>query len=292
MQIQHSFKETTQGCLYLVPTPIGNLEDMTYRAVHTLQHSDLILAEDTRNSGKLLKHFDIHVPMQAFHEHTNENQLNAIVEMIVSGKTVSLISDAGMPVINDPGHPLVQALLIQDIPVVALPGANAAVTALVASGLAADRFTYYGFFPRKASAQEAVIETLGHRDETAIFYESPHRIEQTLEKLTACLPGNTQVVIARELTKKFESFLRGSVEAVLASLKAQPIKGEIVLLIQGGTLTQHQQDNLSEAMIVQAVQTYIDEQGMKPNHAIKQVAKDYDLKRNDVYECYHQLHSQ
>lgn len=292
MQIQQSFNEATNlqvGALYLVPTPIGNLEDMTFRAVRTLQESDIILAEDTRNSGKLLKHFNIPTSMQAFHEHTRQNHLEAIVQSIASGKKVSLISDAGMPLINDPGYPLVEALLAKDMPVIALPGANAAITALVASGLAGDRFTYYGFFPRKASEQKLVVEQVGHRQETAIFYESPHRILKTVRKLHDFLPSDTQVVIAREITKKFESYLRGTVESVYQSLQEQTIKGEIVIIVEGGSLIPEKQTLVTDQNIVEAVQTYIDEGALTPTQAIKQVAKQCHLKRNDVYNIYHQL---
>ena len=288
MQIQQSYSEDYQGgILYLVPTPIGNLDDMTYRAIQILRDSDVILAEDTRNSGILLKHFDISTRMQSFHEHTSQEQLKIIVEMITSGQRVSLISDAGMPIINDPGHPLVQSLLQEEIPVIALPGANAALTALVASGLAGDKFTYYGFFPRKVSIQEIVIGQVGQREETAIFYESPHRILASVAKLQQLLPEETQIVIAREITKKFESYLRGSVVEVYQSLLDRPIKGEIVLLIEGATLKQQAQEQLTDDQIFQMVQNLIDEENISPTQAIKRIAKQMHLKRNDVYELYH-----
>lgn len=290
MQIQQSFKlQEEMGSLYLVPTPIGNLEDMTYRAVRVLQEVDLILAEDTRKSGVLLQHYQISTPMNSFHDHSDPQKVDRLVEGLQAGDAYALISDAGMPLINDPGHPLVQACIAQDIPVVALPGANAALTALIASGLAADRFTYYGFFPRKSSDQDQVLAEVGQGSGTAIFYESPHRIHKTIKKLQEQLAESTQLVLGRELTKKFETYIRGDVQSIERWLGDQTLKGELVLLIESGQAKQNEFEAINSLSLAEQVQQIIDSQACTPTQAIKKVAKLNQLSRNQVYAAYHQL---
>ena len=290
MKIQSSFQANeSSGILYLVPTPIGNLEDMTFRAVRILQEVDKILAEDTRNSGKLLKHFDIMTSMQAFHEFTSDHQVEEIIEQITRGQDYALISDAGMPLINDPGHPLVQACLENDLSVVALPGANAALTALIASGLPGDQFTYYGFFPRKESQQVELIGKFGQREETAIFYESPHRIKKTITVLSQHLLPNSRIVLGRELTKRYETYIRGTVEEIQIWLESHTIKGEIVLLIQGACLIKDEEEDLANIPIRDQVQALLDTGSYSPNEAIKHVAKTLQMKKNEVYAIYHNL---
>ncbi|MGY4105204.1 16S rRNA (cytidine(1402)-2'-O)-methyltransferase [Ignavigranum ruoffiae] len=290
MQIQQSFKLQEEiGSLYLVPTPIGNLEDMTYRAVRVLQEVDLILAEDTRNSGVLLQHYQISTPMNSFHDHSDSQKVDRLVEGLQAGTAYALISDAGMPLINDPGHPLVQACIAQHIPVVALPGANAALTALIASGLAADRFTYYGFFPRKGSDQDQVLAEVGQGSGTAIFYESPHRIHKTVKKLQEQLAESTQLVLGRELTKKFETYIRGDVQSIERWLGDQTLKGELVLLIESGQAKQNEFEAINSLSLAEQVQQIIDSQACTPTQAIKKVAKLNQLSRNQVYAAYHQL---
>ena len=222
------------GKLYLVPTPIGNLEDMTFRAIDTLKQVDLILAEDTRRTIKLLNHFEIKQPMMSFHEHSSQNQVIQLIERLVQGENLALVSDAGMPLINDPGHPLVQAAIQHNISVIALPGANAAITALVASGLNAERFTYYGFFPRETKEQKDLTILIGQRNETAIFYESPFRLKKTVKRIAEYLSADTQIVLAREISKQYEEYLRGKLSEILEFLEHNEIKGEFVLLVEGG----------------------------------------------------------
>lgn len=276
------------GSLYLVPTPIGNLADITYRAVDVLNESDLILAEDTRQTAKLLAHYEINRPMQSFHEHTRGEQMTELVQQLKSGQQLALVSDAGMPLINDPGHPLVQSCLQANIPVVALPGANAALTALIASGLPTNTFTYYGFFPRKRKEQETILQTVGQREETAIFYESPHRIVTTLKAISTILTAACQVTVARELTKRYETYLRGTVGDLLNFIEDQPLKGEIVLVISGGGLIGHQMgaayQNLS---LKEHVEWLMVEKKIKVKEAIKQVARIRGVKRGQVYDAYH-----
>lgn len=276
------------GSLYLVPTPIGNLADITYRAVDILNESDLILAEDTRQTAKLLAHYKINRPMQSFHEHTRVEQMTEIVQQLKSGQQLALVSDAGMPLINDPGHPLVQACLQANIPVVALPGANAALTALIASGLPANTFTYYGFFPRKRKEQEMILQAVGQREETAIFYESPHRIVTTLKAISNTLSVACQVTVARELTKRFETYLRGTVGDLLDFVESQPLKGEIVLMISGGGLIGHQRGKAYQDLsLKEHVEWLMAEENMKLKEAIKQVARIRGVKRGQAYDAYH-----
>lgn len=290
MQIQSSFhREDTQGCLYLVPTPIGNLEDMTYRAIRMLSEVDLILAEDTRNSGHLLKHFEISTPMQSFHDFSTDADIDKCIQRLQQGQTMALISDAGMPLINDPGHPLVTRAISENIAIIALPGANAALTALIASGLVSDRFTYLGFFPRKHQEQETLLKWIGLARGTVIFYESPHRIAKTIDRMAEILPDTTRVVIARELTKKFEEYLRGTIKEIQLYLTETTPKGEMVLLIEAGSLIEIQQEELTVEAMKQLVDEWIEREGVAPMKAIKAVAKQYQLKKQEVYDAYHEL---
>lgn len=287
---QQSFSQQTKGCLYLVPTPIGNLADMTYRAVDILKSSDMILAEDTRQTGKLLAHYNIQQSMQSFHEHTHAEQVDRLVQEMLDGKQLALVSDAGMPLINDPGHPLVQACIDHQIAVVALPGANAALTALIASGLTANQFTYYGFFPRKTKDQHSLLKIIGKRTETALFYESPHRITASLKQIAKSLGDNCQVVVARELTKRYETYLRGHVGDIIEFVESHPLKGEIVLMIAGGDLIDSAVvEDFSDVSLKAHVIQYIEGQGMTAKEAIKQVTKIRNVPRKQVYNAYHDI---
>ena len=290
MQQQRSFKQQSTGALYLVPTPIGNLADMTYRAVEVLRESQLILAEDTRNTIKLLNHFAIDTSMRSFHEHTHQHQVEIFVDQLLAGDQLALVSDAGMPLINDPGHPLVQACHAPGVPVVALPGANAALTGLVASGLSADRFTYYGFFPRKKADREELLKMVGERQETAIFYESPYRLQATLEHVAQVLGDEVKMAVARELTKRHEEYLRGSAAELLVYLQKQGVKGECVFYIQGGSLPMSDQPELNlDLSLKDQVLALMEQEACKPNQAIKRVAQLNHLPRQQVYQAYHEL---
>lgn len=292
MQLQSSFDplKSDQGALYLVPTPIGNLEDMTFRAIDCLKNVSLILAEDTRHTIKLLNHFEIDVPMQSFHEHSRLDQIERFIHHMQQGQSIALVSDAGMPLINDPGHPLVQACLDQDLSVIALPGANAALTALIASGLSSERFTYYGFFPRASKDQEQVLKSVGSRDETAIFYESPFRIRKAVGAIAKYLASDVEVVIAREITKRYEEYLRGTASELETYLTEHPLKGECVLLIEGGRGDQASADDEVERLPLRDhVLLVMANQGVSAKEAIKQVAKQRDIKKQDVYHAYHEL---
>ncbi|MGX7109115.1 16S rRNA (cytidine(1402)-2'-O)-methyltransferase [Facklamia miroungae] len=289
MNIQKSY-QTEGPCLYLVPTPIGNLEDMTFRAVRILQEVDLILAEDTRKTGVLLKHYAIKTRMMSFHEHSSQAEVEKWADYIHVGHSIALVSDAGMPLINDPGHPLVQALLAISLPVVSLPGANAATTALVASGLPANTFTYYGFFPRNKTEQVQLLNMIGKREETAIFYESPYRLKQSIQQIDRVLGPETNIVIAREISKKFEEYLRGSCQELIDYFEKNALKGECVLLLRPSRLVSHSktQEN-SDLSYKDQVLALMDEEEISAKRAIKKVAQAMQVKKQEVYAAYHDL---
>ena len=220
------------GKLYLIPTPIGNLEDMTFRAIRLLHEVDLILAEDTRNSGKLLKHYDITTTMQSHHKHNEHQTVTTIVKRLQSGETIALISDAGTPAISDPGFLLTRACVEANIPVDCLPGATAFVPALVNSGLPNDRFVFEGFLPVKKGRQTR-LKILAQETRTIIFYESPHKLIKTLGQLQEFCGEDRRVSVSREITKLHEETVRGTLKEVLAHYVATPPKGEIVLVVAG-----------------------------------------------------------
>ena len=218
--------------LYLVPTPIGNLDDMTFRAIKVLKEVDTILAEDTRTSGKLLKHFEIDTPRQSHHMHNEHNTVNAIVERLASGETFALISDAGTPAISDPGFLLTRACILNGIDIVCLPGATAFVPALVNSGFPSDTFIFEGFLPAKKGRQTR-LKFLAQESRTMIFYESPYKLLKTLSNFIDYFGEDREVAVSRELTKLFEETIRGTVKEVLEYYTNKPPKGEIVIVVKG-----------------------------------------------------------
>lgn len=287
MQVQKSFKDKkTSGTLYLVPTPIGNLQDMTFRAVATLKEVDFICAEDTRNTGLLLKHFDIATKQISFHEHNAYEKIPDLIDLLISGRSLAQVSDAGMPSISDPGHDLVKAAIDSDIAVVALPGASAGITALIASGLAPQPHVFYGFLPRKAGQQKAFFEDKHHYPETQMFYESPYRIKDTLTNMLACY-GDRQVVLVRELTKLFEEYQRGSISEIFSYLEETPLKGECLLIVAGAQVDS-EVELTADVDLVSLVQKEI-QAGAKPNQAIKTIAKAYQVNRQELYQQFHDL---
>jgi 16S rRNA (cytidine1402-2'-O)-methyltransferase len=283
MQNQHSFDQHDSGTLFLVPTPIGNLDDMTVRAVKTLQTVDLIAAEDTRNTQKLLNHFEIETKQISFHEHNTQQRIPELIAKLRSGLSIAQVSDAGMPSISDPGKELVAAAIAANLPVVPLPGANAATTALIASGLAPQPFMFYGFLPRKASVQKAELTKLAQQEQTVIFYESPYRVAKTLTAIQGIF-GDRQAVLARELTKLHEEFIRGSLSELI-DWAVESARGEFVIMVQGADPVA---PVASDVPLVDQVQALIDN-GDKPNAAIKAVAKTNGLNRQAVYNAYHGL---
>ncbi|HFR3425538.1 TPA: 16S rRNA (cytidine(1402)-2'-O)-methyltransferase [Streptococcus suis] len=286
MKVQKSFKgQTSFGTLYLVPTPIGNLQDMTFRAIQTLKEVDVIAAEDTRNTGLLLKHFEIETRQTSFHEHNAHEKIPVLIDWLKSGQSIAQVSDAGLPSISDPGHDLVKVAIEENIPVVALPGASAGITALIASGLAPQPHIFYGFLPRKAGQQKDFFQEKRAYPETQIFYESPYRVADTLENMLSVY-GDRQVTIVRELTKLYEEYQRGSITEVLDYLKENPLKGECLIIVAG--VGEEELPSADKVDLKAEVEKEI-AMGRKPNQAIKEVAKRYQLKKQEVYDLYHGL---
>lgn len=276
MIVQKSYLNNI-NTLYLVATPIGNMEDITYRAVSILVSVSYVFAEDTRVTKGLLSHFNINTPLLSCHEFNEDERASVIIEKLREG-SVALVSDAGMPLISDPGYKVVQKVLEHEFNVVSIPGANAALTALVASGMATDKFLFYGFLDHKKTKKEKELLSLVDNKETLIFYESPMRLLATLEIVKKVM-GNRQVVIARELTKKFEEFIRGSVEEVMAL--ADNLKGEIVLLIERAR-EDSVQKSLNEMTIIKHYEFYLNQNSDSMN-AMKSVAKDRGISKSEVY---------
>ena len=288
MKVQKSFKnQTTYGQLYLVPTPIGNMQDMTYRAVEILKNADFVCAEDTRNTGILLKHFDISAKQISFHEHNAYEKIPELIALMKEGKILAQVSDAGMPSISDPGHDLVKAAIAEEIPIVAIPGPSAGITALIASGLAPQPHIFYGFLPRKAKQQKEFFEAKKQYPETQIFYESPYRVADTLDNMLA-IYGDRKIVLVRELTKLYEEYQRGYISEILEYIAQNPLKGECLIVVSGQDETVTSEEMPEDVNPAELVAQLV-EAGDKPNQAIKKIAKTYGLNRQEVYNAYHQL---
>jgi 16S rRNA (cytidine1402-2'-O)-methyltransferase len=265
------------GTLYIVATPIGNLEDITLRALRVLREVDWIACEDTRQTRKLLDHFGIAKPMVSYHEHNESGRATELVEKLARGGSGALVSDAGTPLISDPGYRLVQAAIAAEVPVVPIPGVSAGVSALSAAGLPTDAFRFCGFLPPKSSQRRKTLEQWKSETATLIFYETPHRILEALEDVAAVM-GSRPVVVARELTKLHEEFLRGTAVEVKSELGSRPsVKGEITLLI--GKTDEVQADDTPLEEAVRAAE----QQGLPRMDAIKQVARQRGLSKREVY---------
>ncbi|KHE67163.1 16S rRNA (cytidine(1402)-2'-O)-methyltransferase [Halobacillus sp. BBL2006] len=287
MKIQNSYKDEERGALFIVPTPIGNLNDMTFRAVETLKNVDAIAAEDTRNTKKLLNHFEIHTPLVSYHEHNKHTRGPKLIEQIASGDRIAAVSDAGMPGISDPGSDLVREAISEDIPVIVLPGANAALPALAGSGLPTEQFYFCGFLPRKKKEREAELENLKNVPATVIFYESPHRLKEMLNHVREVF-GNRQAALARELTKRYEEFVRGSIDELIDWAEKGEVRGEFCVIVEGTEETEGHDDFWwTHLSIIDHVNHYIEEKGMKSKEAIKQTSVDRKLSKRDVYQAYH-----
>lgn len=278
MKRQKSFANDNAK-LYIVSTPIGNLEDITLRAINTLKTVDLIYCEDTRNTVKLLNHYDIKTKMKSFHLF-NENEITSeVIGQIKNGLNIALVSDAGSPCISDPGWILVSEAIRNDIDVIVVPGVVAGITALVASGLSTERFTFYGFLSSKQKKRTEELKELKNRTETVILYEAPHRIKATLEDIDAIMPER-QIVLARELTKKFEEYSRGTAREILEELDV--VKGEMVIVLEGNKETEKDEE-LINLSIEEHYRFYLD-QGMDSKTALKQVATDRRIPKRDIYQ--------
>lgn len=267
----------TTGTLYVVSTPIGNLEDITLRALRILREVNLIACEDTRQTRKLLDHFGISTPAISYHDHNEASRAVELIQRIQSGDSIALVSDAGTPLVSDPGYRLVDAAIQAGVTVVPIPGASAALGALAAAGLPTDEFRFCGFLPPKQGQRRKVLEGLIPETCTLVFYEAPHRILETLDDIDAIM-GARPIVVARELTKLHEEFLRGTAAEIRASLGQRPsVKGEITLLIGKG-----EPAVVDDTPIPQAVAA-LEAQGMSRMDAIKQIARERGLSKREVY---------
>lgn len=274
------------GTLYLCATPIGNLEDMTYRAVRILQEVDLIAAEDTRNSIKLLNHFDIHTPMTSYHEYNKYDKARVLVGYLLEGKNIAVITDAGTPGISDPGEELVRQCQEAGIIVTSLPGACACVNALIISGLPTRRFCFEAFLPTDKKERAGILEELKTETRTIVLYEAPHRLVRTLRELQDAL-GNRRLTICRELTKKHETVFRTTVEEAIAYYTEQEPKGECVLVIEGvsvETLKAEERKQWDTMSIPEHVEYYMS-QGNDKKAAMKLAAADRGISKREIYQA-------
>lgn len=280
MNRQKSF-ENQKSTLYLVATPIGNLNEMTYRAVEILKNVNYIAAEDTRNTIKLLNHFDITTKLISHHEHNIISSIPKIIHLLEEGNDIALVSDAGYPAISDPGYELVKETISHDFNVVPVSGANACLNALVVSGINPQPFLFYGFLDHQDKKKKKELNELKNYKETIVFYEAPHRIKKTLV-LMLDIFGNRNMTLAREITKKHEEINRGTIEEILEVV--DDMKGEMVIVVEGNK--EVQEDIVFEQSIEEHVQEYIDK-GMSTKDAIKEIAKQRQLSKNIVYNEYH-----
>ena len=269
-------------CLYLIPTPIGNMDDMTYRAVKTLGSVDILFSEDTRVTLQLLQHFNIHKKLIALHDHNEDIVKDKVLEYLKNGMSVGIVTDRGTPIISDPGYKTVKYVSENGFNVVGLPGANAFVPALIVSGIAPQPFTFYGFLDSKDSKKEKELRSLKDVSNTIIFYEAPHRILKTMKMMLEIF-GDREVSLSREISKKFESVYRGKISDLIPTL--ENIKGEFVIVVSGNDGT-YFENNDTEIDIVSKINSYIDD-GMDTMSAIKRVSKERKMKKSDVYSMYH-----
>ena len=285
-------QEDKQGNLYLVATPIGNLEDMTYRAVRILNEVDLIGAEDTRNTRKLLSHYDIHTTLTSYHEHNKLTKGPELIAKLQEGLDIAIVSDAGLPGIADPGTHLVQLAIEQGIKVTPIPGANAALSALICSGIDTVKFTFVGFLPKTSKKRRELLEEIKKRKETLIFYETPYHLKDMLKELSLVLGKNRQVATCRELTKKFEEFTRGTLEELNNYFQENEPRGEFVVIVSGANdIDENDVKENIQISPVEYVQNLIN-QGINKKEAMRQAAKALNMSRRDIYHVFTPISNQ
>lgn len=280
MNRQKSF-ENQAPSLYLVATPIGNLEEVTFRAINVLKEVDYIGAEDTRNTIKLLNHYDIKTKLISHHEHNLSQSIPKLINLLLEGNDIALVSDAGYPAISDPGYELVKAAIENNINVIPVSGANACLDALVVSGIAPQPFLFYGFLDHQDKKKRKELEKLKNYRETIVFYESPHRISKTL-KLMQDIMGDRHIALCREITKKHEEIIRGKISEII-SITAE-LKGEMVIVVSGNN--DNDEVNLSPEILITEVDNYVNK-GMSVKDAIKEVSKLRKVNKNELYALYH-----
>lgn len=276
MKYTEELGEFMEGTLYICPTPIGNLEDITIRTIEVLKEVDLIAAEDTRHTLKLLNHYGIKKPLTSYHEHNIREKGNYLINQLKEGKSIALVSDAGMPGISDPGHDLIKLCVKEDIRLIGLPGPSASLLALVVSGLDTDKFVFEGFLPSKKIDRKKALENLSSELRTIILYESPHRIKACVEDIYNIF-GNRKISLSRELTKHYEETIRGDMEHLLKVLDERELKGEMILVIEGATETKEEYDIKEEL-------EYFMNLGLSSKDAIKAVVDKTGLSKNEVYK--------
>ena len=272
-----------KGILYLVATPIGNLEDMTFRAVKILQNVDLIAAEDTRHTRKLLTHFDIHVSLTSYHEHNKLVKGPELLDKLLNGDDIAVVSDAGLPGIADPGSHIANLAIENDIQVMPIPGANAALTGLIASGLDTVKFSFIGFLPKKKNNRQEVLQQIKNNQETLIFYETPHRLKKILKEFEQELGENRKITACRELTKKFEQFIRGSIKEINDYFVQNEPRGEFVLIVEGNSEKCVAEETVNITPVEYVKQLM--QEDISKKDAIKKAAKDLSMSRREIYNA-------
>lgn len=271
-------EEIKRGTLYIVATPIGNLEDITIRAINTLKEVDLIAAEDTRHTLKLLNHFEISKPMISYHRHNEDIKTDTLLKELNEGKDIALVSDAGTPGICDPGETIIKKCIEEDITIIPIPGACAMINALITSGISTKEFTFFGFLPLNKKTRKEKLEEIKNCEKTSILYEAPHKLKKTLIDLKPIIEDR-KIVLARELTKIHEEFLRENIEDLIE--KSEDLKGEIVLIIEG--CMKLKENELNDLSLEEHYQFY-EEQGLQKKEIIKKIAKDRNVNKNEIYQ--------
>ena len=269
------------GKLYLVATPIGNLEDITLRALRILKEVDYIAAEDTRNTLKLLNHFEIKKPLISNHRHNEEDRENSLIEKLKDGKNIAVVSDAGTPGISDPGEVIAKRAIEENIEVIPIPGACAAINALIASGLNTKEFVFFGFLPLNKKLRKEKLEEIKNENKTLIIYEAPHKIKDTLNDLKVVV-GDRKIVLARELTKIHEEFIRGNIDEIIE--KSENLKGEMILLIEGSHEVNN--ENILNNLSLDEHYNVYEKQGLSKKEIIKKIAKDRGVNKNEIYQYF------
>ena len=280
-------EQKNTGTIYLVATPIGNLEDITLRALRILKEADLIACEDTRQTQKLLNHFGITTPTISYHEHNEAARAKELAAQAQQGRTIAIVSDAGMPAISDPGYRIVLQALERKVPVIPIPGPSALLAGLAASGLPTDSFRFHGFLPARQGQRRRILEEIRSSSQTEVFYEAPHRVVETLQDIVEVLGPSRPVVIARELTKLHEEFLRGSAQELLAQLQQKEVRGEITLLI--GKADERAESTVSTTQTLrQRMAELMHEQHLDEKAALKIVAKERGVSKSEAYRQWQQ----
>ena len=270
------------GKLYLIATPIGNLEDITLRAINTLKEVDIIAAEDTRHTLKLLNHLEISKPLISYHRHNEEVKSKDLIEKLLSGKSIGVVTDAGTPGISDPGEEIVKEAIKNGIQVIPIPGACAAINALIASGLSTKEFIFFGFLPLNKKLRTQKFEDIARQKKTIIIYEAPHRIEATLNEIKEKF-GNIQIVLAKEITKIHENFIRGTIEEVLEQIK--DVRGEFILMFEMNGITEiEEEENNIKKLNIDEQYKYFEEKGLSKKEIIKKIAKLQGVAKDEIYK--------